>query len=176
MDVRAPLFFFRDQDIAVIGGSDSAMLPSLTRFARSGAVCLATTEVPGFKIMPIAPCNKRSSSSGGQGSIDRLAGYATPTPVPEGATLPVTSVFVAIGHEPRSGLNCAGHRRTSTRDGYVLVGAYHQHLTAGRVRCRRDLVNAPIARPQRAVAAPRLSTPSAGSPSATGEAGNLPTH
>jgi thioredoxin reductase (NADPH) len=106
-------FFFRDQDIAVIGGGDSAMEEAtfLTRFARSVTIVHRRDEFRASKIMLArAQANEKirfltntvvgevlgETSVTGVRILDTVTG--------EAGTLPVTAVFVAIGHEPRSGL------------------------------------------------------------------------
>lgn len=92
-------------------------------------------------------------------------------------TLPVTGVFVAIGHEPRSGL--VREAIDVDPDGYVLVQGVPPAPHCRACSLPATWWIAPIARrlPQRAVAAPRLSTPSAGSPSTQQpEKLTVPTH
>lgn len=138
-------FFFRDQDIAVIGGGDSAMEEAtfLTRFARSVTLVHRRDEFRASKIMLDRARNNDKIRFLTNHTVVAVDGDTTVTGLRvrdtnTGAetTLPVTGVFVAIGHEPRSGL--VREAIDVDPDGYVLVqGAYHQHLTAGRVRCRR---------------------------------------
>jgi len=107
-------FFFRDQDIAVIGGGDSAMEEAtfLTRFASSVTIVHRRSELRASKIM-----QERARSNDkirfaldsvvteivdGDGSVvgARLKNVTTGAE----SMLPVTGVFVAIGHDPRSEL------------------------------------------------------------------------
>jgi thioredoxin reductase (NADPH) len=123
-------FFFRDQDIAVIGGGDSAMEEAtfLTRFARSVTLLHRRDEFRASKIML-----ERAKSDPkirwrsnvvvtevlGDGSVQGLRLRDTKTG--EESTLDVTGMFVAIGHDPRSTVI---RGQVDTDDaGYVLVEA-----------------------------------------------------
>jgi thioredoxin reductase (NADPH) len=106
-------FFFRGQDIAVIGGGDSAMEEAtfLTRFARSVTIVHRRDEFRASKIMlSRAQHNKKIrfrinavvTEVFGDTGVTGLKLQDTLTGEEE--FLPVTGVFVAIGHEPRSDL------------------------------------------------------------------------
>jgi len=123
-------FFFRDQDIAVIGGGDSAMEEAtfLTRFARSVTVVHRRDEFRASKIMIERARNDpkmawRTNATVtevlGDGSVTGLRLRDTKTG--EESTLDVTGMFVAIGHDPRSELV---RGQVDTDDaGYVLTDA-----------------------------------------------------
>jgi thioredoxin reductase (NADPH) len=106
-------FFFRDQDIAVIGGGDSAMEEAtfLTRFASSVTLIHRREEFRASKIMlERARANEKIKfltntqvvSIEGDPKVTgvRLRNAVTG----EESELAVTGVFVAIGHDPRSEL------------------------------------------------------------------------
>jgi thioredoxin reductase (NADPH) len=123
-------FFFRDQDIAVIGGGDSAMEEAtfLTRFARSVTLLHRRDEFRASKIMLERAKNDpkirwRSNvvvtEVLGDGSVQGLRLRDTKTG--EQSTLDVTGMFVAIGHDPRSTV-IRGQVETDDT-GYVLVDA-----------------------------------------------------
>jgi thioredoxin reductase (NADPH) len=106
-------FFFKEQDIAVIGGGDSAMEEAtfLTRFARSVTIVHRREEFRASKIMlERARANEKITfllntqvvAVEGEGTVSGLRVRSTETG--EESTLPVTGVFVAIGHDPRSAL------------------------------------------------------------------------
>ena len=121
-------FFFRDQDIAIIGGGDSAMEEAtfLTRFARSVTVVHRRDTLRASKIMQDrAMSNPKIKFCWDSELVDVLGGDRVTglriRNVKSGAesTLPVTGVFVAIGHDPRSEL-FRGQLATDP-DGYLLV-------------------------------------------------------
>jgi thioredoxin reductase (NADPH) len=106
-------FFFRDQDIVVVGGGDSAMEEAtfLTRFAKTVTVVHRREELRASKIMQQrAQENEKIRWALGKQVTDVLGDQTVSgvrlTDVSTGATeeLPVSGVFVAIGHDPRSEL------------------------------------------------------------------------
>ncbi|MFD0855716.1 thioredoxin-disulfide reductase, partial [Actinomadura adrarensis] len=121
-------FFFRQQDIAVVGGGDTAMEEAifLTKFARSVTVIHRRDELRASKIMQDrAFANEKitfrwnSEVAEIQGE-DRLTGVRLrDTVTGEESELEVTGLFIAIGHDPRSEL-FAGQLETDA-DGYLLV-------------------------------------------------------
>jgi len=121
-------FFFRDQDIAVIGGGDSAMEEAtfLTRFARSVTIVHRRDTLRASKIMQdramsnpkiaILWDSEVTEALGG----DRLSGLRIRNVRSgEESVLAVTGLFVAIGHDPRSEL-FTGQLATDP-EGYLLV-------------------------------------------------------
>jgi thioredoxin reductase (NADPH) len=141
-------FFFRDQDIAVIGGGDSAMEEAtfLTRFARSVTVVHRRDEFRASKIM----LNRARSNDKirfltnrvvvaveGDGTVSGLRVRDTFTG--EESTLPVTGVFVAIGHDPRSQL--VRDVVEVDADGYVQVRQPTTHTSVEGVFAVGDLVD-----------------------------------
>jgi thioredoxin reductase (NADPH) len=121
-------FFFRDQDIAVVGGGDSAMEEAtfLTRFAKSVTVVHRRSELRASKIMQKrAQDNEKIRWALGKQVTDVHGENAVAsvelTDVATGATetLPVTGLFVAIGHDPRSEI-FAGQLKLDEA-GYVQV-------------------------------------------------------
>ncbi|MBB5905712.1 thioredoxin reductase (NADPH) [Actinoalloteichus hymeniacidonis] len=106
-------FFFRDQDIAVVGGGDSAMEEAtfLTRFARSVTIVHRRDEFRASRIMlERARANEKIKwrtnaevvEALGESSVSGLRLRDTVTG--EESVLDVTAMFVAIGHDPRSEL------------------------------------------------------------------------
>jgi thioredoxin reductase (NADPH) len=121
-------FFFREQDIAVIGGGDSAMEEAtfLTRFARSVTLVHRRGEFRASKIMIERAKNDPKirwrpnavvTEVVGDGSVTGLRLRDTITG--EESTLPVTGMFVAIGHDPRSAL--VRDQVETDEAGYVTV-------------------------------------------------------
>ncbi|MFI0369501.1 thioredoxin-disulfide reductase [Actinomadura sp. 1N219] len=123
-------FFFREQDIAVVGGGDTAMEEAifLTKFARSVTVIHRRDQLRASKIMQDrAFANEKikflwDSEVTAIHGDDRVTGVAVRnTKSGEQSSLEVTGLFIAIGHDPRSEL-FAGQLETDT-DGYLLVDA-----------------------------------------------------
>ncbi|WAL65628.1 thioredoxin-disulfide reductase [Amycolatopsis cynarae] len=155
-------FFFRDQDIAVIGGGDSAMEEAtfLTRFARSVTIIHRRSEFRASRIMLERAranekirwqLNSQVTEVLGDGKVQgvRLRDAVTG----EESTLDVTGFFVAIGHDPRSELvrgqvelDEAGYVVTQGRTSYTNVDGvfaagdlvdhtYRQAITAAGSGC-----------------------------------------
>jgi len=106
-------FFFRDQDIAVVGGGDSAVEEAtfLSRFARSVTMVHRRGELRASKIMADRAAADPKIHFAWNSQVTALHGDAklsgvTLTDTQTGATreLPVTGLFVAIGHDPRNEL------------------------------------------------------------------------
>jgi len=121
-------FFFREQDIAVIGGGDTAMEEAafLTRFARSVTVVHRRDTLRASKIMQDRAMGNPKIRFAWDSEVaevlgeDRVTGLRLRN-VETGvaSTLEVSGMFVAIGHDPRSEL-FAGQLATDA-DGYLLV-------------------------------------------------------
>jgi thioredoxin reductase (NADPH) len=141
-------FFFRDQDIAVVGGGDSAMEEAtfLTRFAKSVTVVHRRDEFRASKIMLERArkdekmrwaTHKQVVGVLGEGKVSGLRLRDTRTG--EESTLDVTGMFVAIGHDPRSEL-VRGQVETDD-EGYVLVDAPGTRTNIPGVFACGDLVD-----------------------------------
>lgn len=121
-------FFFRDQDIAVAGGGDSAMEEAtfLTRFARSVTVIHRRDALRASKIMQDRALANPKIRFVWDSEVtevigeDRVTGLRLRN-VKSGAesTLDVSGIFIAIGHDPRSEL-FTGVLATDA-EGYLLV-------------------------------------------------------
>jgi thioredoxin reductase (NADPH) len=141
-------FFFKDQDIAVIGGGDSAMEEAtfLTRFARSVTLIHRRDEFRASKIMlERAQANEKITFLTNTNTI-AVEGESTVTGLRvrnaltgEESVLPVTGVFVAIGHEPRSEL--VRGAVDLDPDGYVLVRDRSTATSLDGVFAAGDLVD-----------------------------------
>ena len=121
-------FFFREQDIAVIGGGDSAMEEAtfLTRFARSVTVVHRRDSLRASKIMQDRAMSNPKIRFAWNSEVaemigeDRVAGLRLrEVGTGEETVLPVTGIFVAIGHDPRNDL-FTGQLATD-EEGYLLV-------------------------------------------------------
>ncbi|MGH9252452.1 MAG: thioredoxin-disulfide reductase [Acidimicrobiales bacterium] len=121
-------FFFRDQDMAVVGGGDSAMEEAtfLTRFARKVYVIHRRDQLRASKVMQErAVANDKIEFVWNTEVVDilgedKVSGLTLRNTVTgEQSTLRVSALFVAIGHEPRSELVADQVRRDA--EGYVLV-------------------------------------------------------
>ncbi len=121
-------FFFREQEIVVVGGGDSAMEEALflTRFASKVTVVHRRDEFRASRIMAqrvlehpkIDVCwNSEVASLNGLEKLESVTLRDTITGRQH--DLAATGVFVAIGHDPRSEL-VTGIVDTDS-DGYVLV-------------------------------------------------------
>ncbi|MCF8786104.1 thioredoxin-disulfide reductase [Rhodococcus ruber] len=155
-------FFFRDQDIVVVGGGDSAMEEAtfLTKFARSVTLVHRREEFRASRIMlERAKANEKIRFVTnaepvevlGENSVTGLVVRDTVTG--EQSTLDVTGMFVAIGHDPRSELvkgqvdvDAAGYVQvqspttaTSTEGvfaaGDLVDHTYRQAITAAGTGC-----------------------------------------
>jgi len=106
-------FFFRDQEIAVIGGGDSALEEAmfLTRFASKVKLVHRRDELRASKIMQDrARANDKiefvwNTVVTGYLANDVITGISTEDTVTgEAGQLDVTGVFIAIGHKPSTSL------------------------------------------------------------------------
>ena len=155
-------FFFRDQDIAVIGGGDSAMEEAtfLTRFARSVTLIHRREEFRASKIMlERAQANEKITFLTNTAVTEiegdpKVSGIRLQDTVTgEESKLAVTGVFVAIGHDPRSDLvrgqvdlddegyvKVIGRTTATSVDGVFAAGdlvdhTYRQAITAAGSGC-----------------------------------------
>ncbi len=106
-------FFFRDQDIAVVGGGDSAMEEAtfLTRFARSVTIIHRRDELRASKVMQERAFANDKIALRWNSEVVDVEGAAKVTGLQvrdtvtgELSHLDVTGLFVAIGHDPRTEL------------------------------------------------------------------------
>jgi thioredoxin reductase (NADPH) len=121
-------FFFREQDIAVVGGGDSAVEEAtfLTKFARTVTIVHRRDELRASAIMAErAHANPKirfawNSAVDAISGEDKVSGVTLRDTVTGGTReLPVTGLFVAIGHDPRNEL-VKGVVELDA-EGYVLV-------------------------------------------------------
>ena len=141
-------FFFKDQDIAVVGGGDSAMEEAtfLTRFARSVTLIHRRDEFRASKIMlERARANDKITFLTNT-TVVAVEGDSTVTGLrvrnvltDEETTLPVTGVFIAVGHDPRSEL--VRDAIDVDPEGYVLVQGHSTATSLPGVFAAGDLVD-----------------------------------
>lgn len=141
-------FFFRDKDIAVVGGGDSALEEAtfLTRFAKSVTLIHRRDELRGSKIMVDRALADPKIIPAWNSVITGLTGDsaitgAVLTDTVTGATreLPLQGLFVAIGHDPRSEL--VKGQVDLDDAGYVLVDAPSTRTNLAGVFASGDLVD-----------------------------------
>jgi thioredoxin reductase (NADPH) len=141
-------FFFRDQDIAVVGGGDSAMEEAtfLTRFARSVTLIHRRDEFRASRIMlERAKANEKITFLLNTHVVEvegdnRVTGVRVRNSATgEESTLSVTGVFVAIGHDPRSEL--VRGQVDVDADGYVVVRDHTTSTSIEGVFAAGDLVD-----------------------------------
>jgi thioredoxin reductase (NADPH) len=141
-------FFFRDQDIAVVGGGDSAMEEAtfLTRFARSVTLIHRRDEFRASRIMlERAKANEKITFLLNTEVVEvegdnRVTGVRVRNSATgEESTLSVTGVFVAIGHDPRSEL--VRGQVDVDADGYVVVRDHTTSTSIEGVFAAGDLVD-----------------------------------
>ena len=159
-------FFFRQQNIAVVGGGDSALEEAtfLTRFADKVTLVHRRDELRGSKIMQERAhanpkiefaWNSEVAEIKGADKLESLVLRDTRTG--ETRDLPVTGLFVAIGHDPRSELvrgqvdlddegyvTPQGRSSRTNLDGVFACGdlvdhTYRQAITAAGSGCQAAL-------------------------------------
>ena len=121
-------FFFRDKDIAVVGGGDSALEEAtfLTRFARTVTLVHRRDSLRASKIMQDRTFSNDKIrfawdsevvSADGEGSLTGVTLRNLKTG--EESSLAVSGLFIAIGHDPRSDL--VKGQVALDDEGYVIV-------------------------------------------------------
>ena len=121
-------FFFRDQDIAVVGGGDSALEEAtfLTRFARSVTLIHRRDTLRASKIMQDRAMANPKVKFAWDSVVTEILGQDRVSGVRirnvktgQESTLAVTGVFIAIGHDPRSELFTG--KLATDPEGYLIV-------------------------------------------------------
>jgi len=141
-------FFFRDKDIAVVGGGDSAVEEAtfLTRFARSVTLVHRRGELRASKIMVARAEKDPKISFAWHSEVSAINGDAslrsvTVTDTRDGSTreLEISGLFIAIGHDPRSDLV---HGQVHLDgEGYVLTDGKSSRTNLPGVFACGDLVD-----------------------------------
>lgn len=159
-------FFFRDQDIAVVGGGDTALEEAtfLSRFARSVTVVHRRDSLRASKAMQERAFADPKISFAWDSAVEAIHGDPKLTGVTlrdtttgEQRELAVTGLFIAIGHDPRTelftgqlDLDAEGYLKVeapSTRTnipgvfgaGDVVDHTYRQAITAAGTGCAAAL-------------------------------------
>ncbi|MGR8009555.1 thioredoxin-disulfide reductase [Streptomyces hypolithicus] len=141
-------FFFKDQDIAVVGGGDTAMEEAtfLSRFAKSVTIVHRRDTLRASKAMqdrafadPKIKFAWDSEVAELQGD-QKLAGLTLrDTKTGETRALPVTGLFIAVGHDPRTEL-FKGQLELDD-EGYVKVDAPSTRTNLTGVFAAGDVVD-----------------------------------
>ncbi|MBT2452603.1 thioredoxin-disulfide reductase [Streptomyces sp. ISL-43] len=142
-------FFFRDRDIVVVGGGDTAMEEAtfLTRFARSVTVVHRRSTLRASKVMQdrafsddkiafafdseIAEIKESDTKLSGVVLRDTFTGKTR--------TLDVTGLFIAIGHDPRTELFTG--QLDLDDEGYIKVQAPSTRTSVSGVFAAGDVVD-----------------------------------
>jgi thioredoxin reductase (NADPH) len=141
-------FFFRQQHIAVVGGGDSALEEAtfLTRFAESVTLVHRRDALRGSKIMQErAFANEKiryawNSEVAEVTGADKLESVVLrDTVTGDTRELPVTGLFVAIGHDPRSEL--IQGQVSLDGEGYVVTDGRSSRTNLPGVFACGDLVD-----------------------------------
>ncbi len=141
-------FFFRDQDIAVVGGGDSAMEEAtfLTRFAKSVTVIHRRDALRASQIMVDRALANDKIKFAWNSAVQDVVGESKvsgvvlrDTETGQDSTLEITGLFIAIGHDPRSEL--VRGQIDLDDEGYVLVDGQSTRTNLDGVFACGDLVD-----------------------------------
>jgi thioredoxin reductase (NADPH) len=166
-------FFFREQDIIVVGGGDSAMEEAtfLTRFVKTVTVVVRKSELRASRIMAQRAKDNPKISFAWNSAVTAIHGDGkvtgvtlTDTQTGQTRQQAATGIFVAIGHVPRTQL-VAGQVDLDA-EGYIKVDSPTRSQTSPASSPAATPWTTATARPSppRAPAAPRPWTPNATSP------------
>ena len=123
-------FFFRDQEIAVVGGGDSALEEAifLTKFASKVSIIHRRDELRASKIMQQRAFNNPKIEFIWNSTVEEILGeekvegvILSNTVTSEKKSLPVTGLFIAIGHRPNTDLFI--DQLQMDENGYLITGA-----------------------------------------------------
>jgi len=141
-------FFFKDQNIAVVGGGDSAMEEALflTKFAKSVTVVHRRDSLRASKIMQDRALNHEkikfqwnSAVTGIDGTDKVTALRLTDTVDGSESVLPVTGVFVAIGNDPR--VELVKGKLDLTSEGTIAVDGRSSRTSVAGVFAAGDVID-----------------------------------
>lgn len=123
-------FFFRDQEIAVVGGGDSALEEAifLSRFASKVTIIHRRDELRASKIMQQRALNNPKISFLWNSTVEEIIGEEKVAGVTlcntlngEKSSLDISGLFIAIGHRPNTDLFI--DQLNMDESGYLLTGA-----------------------------------------------------
>ena len=141
-------FFFRNHHIAVVGGGDSALEEAtfLTRFAETVTLVHRRDALRGSKIMQERALSNDKIRFAWNSEVAEVKGgdkvetlLLRDTVTGENRELPVTGLFVAIGHDPRSAL--VQGQVSLDGEGYVLTDGRSSRTNLPGVFACGDLVD-----------------------------------
>ncbi|QSB05364.1 thioredoxin-disulfide reductase [Natronoglycomyces albus] len=141
-------FFFKGQNIAVVGGGDSAMEEAtfLTKFADQVTILHRREEFRASKIMADRALENPKIKVEWNTVVEKVEGdnkveslLVQDTKTGQQRKLDVTGLFIAIGHDPRSEL--FRDQVDTDEDGYVLVSAPSTRTSLPGVFAAGDLVD-----------------------------------
>ncbi|MGB8942798.1 MAG: thioredoxin-disulfide reductase [Streptomyces sp.] len=141
-------FFFKDQDIAVIGGGDTAMEEAtfLSRFAKSVKIVHRRDSLRASKAMQERALADPKISFVWDSEVAEIKGEQKLSGLTlrnlktgETSELPVTGLFIAIGHDPRTELFKG--QLTLDDEGYLKVDAPSTRTNVPGVFAAGDVVD-----------------------------------
>jgi thioredoxin reductase (NADPH) len=141
-------FFFRDQDIVVVGGGDSAVEEAtfLTRFARKVTLVHRRDRLRASKIMAARAETNDKIDFAWNSEVAEIVGEShleavvlKDTITGEKRRLDATGLFIAIGHDPRSEL--VRGQVDLDAEGYVIVDQPSTRTNLPGVFAAGDLVD-----------------------------------
>ncbi|MFE7187601.1 thioredoxin-disulfide reductase [Streptomyces erythrochromogenes] len=141
-------FFFKDHDIAVVGGGDTAMEEAtfLSRFAKSVTIVHRRDSLRASKAMQDRAFADPKIKFAWDSEVSEIHGEQKLTGLTlrntttgETSELPATGLFVAIGHDPRTGL--FKDQLDLDDEGYLKVDAPSTRTSAAGVFGAGDVVD-----------------------------------
>ena len=141
-------FFFRDREIVVVGGGDTAVEEAtfLTRFATKVTMLVRRDELRASKIMAQRAYDDPKITIEWNSAVEEIHGddeltglTVRDTKTDETRSLDAAGLFIAIGHDPRSEL--VKGQVDLDANGYVLVDQPTTHTNLPGVFAAGDLVD-----------------------------------
>ncbi|MDY6049669.1 MAG: thioredoxin-disulfide reductase [Corynebacterium sp.] len=139
-------FFFKDKNIAVIGGGDSAMEEAifLTRFGKTVTLIHRREQFRASAVMVARARENEKITFVTNATVNRVLGtdHVTGVEITHNGnveTLPMDGIFVAIGHDPTNEL--VRDQLELDEQGYVVVQGHSAHTSIPGVFAAGDLVD-----------------------------------